>query len=136
MDFALLKAELTRDEGLRPKAYVDTVGKVTVGIGHNLTDKPLSARAVQVIYEDDSNDAVADLDKALPWWKNLSEARQRVLANMVFNMGIGGLLEFKNTLKAIQESRYEDAAAEMLNSKWAAQVGDRAQRLSKMMREG
>jgi len=136
MDYAALKSELTRDEARKPRLYQDTLGNWTGGIGHNFTAKPLSDRVIDLLYEEDSNAAVADLDRSLPWWRTLSEARQRVLANMCFNMGIGTLLEFKNTLKAIQEQRWSDAAQGMLNSKWAGQVGDRAHRLAKMMEQG
>ena len=136
MDYAALKAELTRDEARKARLYQDTLGNWTGGIGHNFTAKPLSDRVIDLLYEEDSNEAIAALDRTLPWWRTLSEARQRVLANMCFNLGIGKLLEFKNTLRAIQEQRWSDAAQGMLDSKWAGQVGDRAHRLSKMMEHG
>ena len=136
MNLERLKTELTRDEGRKPKLYADSVGKLTIGVGHNLSDKPLIAKAIDVILEDDIGDAENDLDRALPWWKTLDEVRQRVLANMCFNLGIESLCGFKNTLRAVQEGRYSDAARLMLESKWAAQVGVRAERLSKMMETG
>lgn len=61
--------------------------------------------------------------------------RQRVLVNMAFNLGMTGLLGFKTTLLAMEQGRYEDAAR-MLRSRWAGQVGVRAERLSEMMRTG
>jgi lysozyme len=62
--------------------------------------------------------------------------RQNVLADMCFNLGIGGLLSFKNTLAMVEHGKYEEAAAAMLQSKWATQVGQRAIELSEMMRTG
>ncbi len=62
--------------------------------------------------------------------------RQDVLANMCFNMGIGTLMTFHNTLAAMHDQRWEDAAEGMLASKWASQVGARADRLAEQMRTG
>jgi len=139
MDVDKLRKELIRDEGDIPHAYQDSLGYWTIGIGH-LIDKRkgggLSEAARKFIFEEDLREKEADLDKALPWWRELSDARQRVLVNMCFNLGIGGLLGFKNTLAYIKAGDYEAAAKGMLNSKWATQVGDRAVRLSEMMRKG
>lgn len=135
MNFDLIYQELKRDEGSRPDMYLDSEGIPTIGIGHNL-QRPISPRAIRVIFDDDLTDALNDLDKQLPWWRNLSEPRQRVLANMCFNMGITRLLGFKKALHAAATGDFKTAAAEMLDSKWAKQVGDRAQRLADTMEEG
>jgi lysozyme len=58
------------------------------------------------------------------------------MIDMCFNLGIGGLLEFKNTLASIQSGDYQKASEQMLQSKWATQVGNRATELSEMMKEG
>ncbi|MCX8567065.1 MAG: lysozyme [Glomeribacter sp. 1016415] len=132
----LLTAELKRDEGVRLKPYTDTVGKLTIGTGRNLSDMGISA------FENDhllSNDIVrveSELDEHMLWWRSLDPVRQRVLANMCFNLGIGKLLGFKHTLHLIQSSQYTQAADAMLQSKWAMQVNQRAVRLTNMMRLG
>jgi lysozyme len=131
-----ISEQLVRDEGVRLTAYRDTVGKLTIGIGHNLDDKPISKRAALAILEDDIEDARQALYQKLPWTVNLDEARRGVLINMEFNMGIGGLLGFKNTLAMIQSGEYESAARAMLESHWAQQVGARATRLAEQMRTG
>lgn len=133
---ALMRVELIRDEGIRLRPYKDSVGKLTIGVGRNLDDVGISAEEANRLLDADIDRAAAALDKALPWWRGLSEVRQRVLLNMCFNLGIGALLGFKNTLAAIKAGRYEDAASGMLASKWAGQVGDRAKRLAAMMRTG
>ena len=135
MNMELLRDELTRDEGKVLSPYRDSVGKLTIGIGHNLDDKPLSERAVQVIFEDDLADAMAYLDQKLPWWRTLSDARRRVLVNMTFNMQ-GKLLGFVRALAAMKAGDFEEAANQMHNSMWAGQVGQRATRLCEMMRRG
>ena len=86
-----------------------------------------------------ANDIAAmerDLQHALPWVATLDEVRQRVLLDMAFNMGIVGLLGFKRTLATIQAGDYQAAATMMLDSRWAKQVGQRAERLSRMMATG
>lgn len=136
MNTDLFIAELERDEGKRSKPYRDTVGKITIGIGRNLTDVGLSDDEIYYLLRNDIARAEAGLDDKLPWWRTLDEVRQRVLANMALNMGINGLLGFKNTLRAVQEGRWDEAATGMLNSMWAKQVGARAMRLADMMRTG
>ena len=133
---AILRKELSRDEDRRAKPYIDTVGKTTIGVGRNLDDVGLRADEIDLMLTNDIAAAVADLDRSLPWWRGLSDARRRVMANMAFNLGIGRLLGFKNMLAATSAGRYGEAAAEMLNSKWAKQVGDRAIRLATMMKAG
>jgi len=127
--------QLERDEAKRNRPYRDSVGKLTIGVGHNLDDKPISDRAVRVILEDDVADARRDLQTALPWVECLSEPRQAALLNMCFNMGVGGLLTFKCALAAIKEGNWDKAAAEILHSKYAEQVGPRAHRVIQQLKE-
>jgi len=136
MDFEKLKAQLVIDEGKRSRIYTDTVGKVTGGVGRNLTDRPFSEDEITLMLENDIALAASELDRVAPWWKTLNDARQNVMANLCFNLGAPRLLGFKNFLSYAQAGRFDAAAAELLNSKWAVQVGQRAQRLAKVMREG
>lgn len=132
LDRARLARQLEDHEGKRRKAYRDSVGVLTIGIGHNL-EKPISERAVAVIFEDDVEEVVGELDRVVPWWRGLSGIRQLVLADMMFNLGASRLLKFRNTLPAMQEGRWADAAAGMRKSLWAKQTGRRARRLATMM---
>lgn len=146
MDMVLLEAELRRDEGVRYWPYKDTATppRDTVGCGHNIQAHPLppnwtyplTPAQVTQLLEQDIADTLANLDRNLPWWRGLDEVRQRVVANLAFNLGIGKLLGFKNTLAAMQRGSYAVAAAGMLNSLWAKQVGARAQRLASAMEHG
>lgn len=136
MNIAQLERELTTDEGKRSKVYKCTAGKNTIGVGRNLDDVGLSDEEISFLLRNDIARVCAELDGALPWWRQMSDARQRVLANMSFNLGLRGLLGFKNTLAAMKEGRYKDAAAGMQNSLWARQVGNRAKRLAEMMERG
>ena len=131
-----LIAQLSIDEGRRNKVYKDTVGKLTVGVGRNISDRAFSDDEIDLMLSNDIAIVEKELDRKLPWWRQMNDARQNVLANMAFNMGVPTLESFVNTLKAMQEARYVDAAAGMLKSRWAAQVGNRAVRLATVMRTG
>lgn len=136
MDLARLYQELERDEALKLKPYRDSVGKLTIGIGRNLDDVGISEDEARYLLGNDVARACADLDRFLPFWRNLGPVRQRVLANMAFNMGIGRLQTFKFTLLMIEKGEWEKAAEGMRASLWARQVGPRAVRLAEMMRTG
>lgn len=155
-DRAVMIAELVRDEGERLKVYRCTAGKLTIGVGRNLDDVGISASETRqlgitvrscaangitrsqsrALLDGDISRCEADLDRRLAWWRALDPIRQRILVNMCFNLGIKGLEGFVNTLAMIKTGRYADAAVNMLKSKWAGQVGQRANRLSLMMRTG
>lgn len=136
MNLDRLAQQLEVDEKKCPRIYLDSVGKWTGGVGRNLSDRPFSDDEIALMLKNDIAMVERDLDRSLPWWRSLTDARQNVLANMCFNLGITRLLRFKNTLKAMQAHRYEAAAVGMLDSKWAKQVGQRAIRLAEMMRKG
>ena len=87
-------------------------------------------------FEDDIEGVLTDLDRNMPWWSDLCEDHQRVMANMAFNLGINRLLKFKKFLGALQEHDFETAAVEMMDSKWATQVGPRATRLRDRILKG
>lgn len=130
-----LTARLARVEGRRHLMYRDSRGIETIGIGHNLRDVPISDRAVDVIFEDDLNAVERAVETALPWTSALSLPRLGVLYEMVFNLGLGGLLEFKKMLAALEAEQWEEAAREIVDSDAAVQTGGkRYQELAEQMR--
>jgi len=131
-----LEAQLVKHEGLRLVPYTDTVGKLTIGVGRNLTDKGISHEEAFVLLRHDIAAVERDLVGRLPWMVELNDVRYRVLMDMAFNLGVDGLLTFRNTLRAIEQGDYKIAARGMLASKWASQVGRRATRLAQMMETG
>ena len=136
MDMTKLKAELIRDEGLRLKPYRCTAGKLTIGVGRNLDDVGLIAEEASYLLENDIGRSAGDLDQNVPWWRSMTDARQRALVNMCFNLGWPRLKGFKNMLAHLQAGDFERAAAEALDSRWARQVGERAARIAALIREG
>lgn len=136
MNIIKLIDQLSIDEGRKPRMYLDTVGKWTIGVGRNLSDRALFEDEIDLMLKNDIKLIEKQLDDNLPWWRQMTEARQNVLANMAFNLGIAGLMGFVNTLTFMRSGRYDAAAAGMMNSKWAKQVGKRAERLAAIMRSG
>jgi|ERR1044072_3615662 lysozyme len=123
-------------EGYRDRMYVDTVGKRTIGYGWNLDDTPIYREVAELQLRMKLAECEKELEKSLDFWPNLTQARKEVLLDMCFNLGLTGLLGFKNTLRLIGESRHEEAAAQMLKSKWAEQVGARAKWLAAKFERG
>lgn len=136
MDDQRLRRMLRLHEGSRLKPYVDTVGKVTIGVGHNLTDNGITKAIEAAMLEEDIAVTMADLRRGLSWFDELDGVRQAVLIDMCFNMGWPVFSKFVNTLAAVRDGRYQQAKDQMLVSKWAGQVGSRALRLAEMMRSG
>ena len=128
--------QLRRDEGVRSTMYRDELGNATVGVGHNLST-PMSDRAIQALPEDDVAAADKALAAALPWTtSSLDAVRYGALLNLTFNVGSVGVLGFQRMLRALEAGDWTTAAAELLNSRYARQVGDRAQRLATQLQTG
>jgi len=128
--------QLIDHEGIELKAYKDTVGKITIGVGRNLDDVGISGEEAMILLKNDIQRIVDQLDEKLDWWRELDAARQRALISMGFNLGIYGLLKFEKTLNALKNKRWVEASDEMMDSKWASQVGRRAEMLSQIMLTG
>jgi lysozyme len=124
---------LLEDEGLRLKPYRDTVGKLTIGIGRNLDDVGISEGEAHFMLVNDITAVQVALHENIRFYDDLPERVQIVLQNMAFNLGVHGLLQFKKFLVFLSEGDWQNASIEMLNSRWAGQVGKRAIRLSKMI---
>lgn len=137
--FARASRQLRRDEGAVSHAYADSEGYLTIGVGR-LVDKRKGGRLrddeMEYLLRNDIEETAAALRDRLPWFTGLDEARQGVLLNMAFNLGVSGLLGFRQTLALVERGDYQKAAEEMLNSKWARQVGSRANRLAEQMETG
>mgnify|MGYP001358251406 FL=1 len=130
-----LRASLIRHEGVRTKPYIDTVGAISVGCGHNLTANGIPLSMVWELLDNDVATAL-DCARQFPWFETLDDVRQRVIVEMIFNMGMAGLKTFTNMLAYVSSGRYTDAALHMMTSQWATQVGKRAVGLAEMMRTG
>ncbi len=130
-----LKASLLLHEGKKATGYLDSLGVGTIGVGHSLK-RPISDTAINQILSDDMEDAVSELDRAFTGWRNHSEARQTVLAELIFNLGAPRLSTFFKFWGAMRIKDYPEAAAQLLDSEWAKQVKpERSENLAKRLRE-
>ena len=138
-DRVKLRAQIARHEGLKLHAYKDSLGFLTIGYGRLIDQRKgggLTQEEADHLLDNDIYRTCQELDTRIPWWRELDDVRQRVLIDMAFNLGVGGLLTFKNTLAAVKASDFKKAAANMRKSLWASQVKSRAVRLSEMMETG
>jgi len=148
---ATLKSRLKIEEGDRLVAYFDSVGILTVGDGHNCKAKPvpgvekpgdcITPGVRDQLLDDDIDDAAAELDAHLPWWRSLDDDRQNIMLDLCFNMGIGTLMGFQHTLAHIKAGLQDPhffgvAADDLTHSLWHQQVGTRAVFLEGAMRTG
>lgn len=139
-----MKTELIRqlrgDEGERACVYQDHLGFWTIGVGRLVDSrKPgagLRPDEISYLLNNDVDDRINALNKALPWLQDLDDARRGVLLNMSFQLGVAGLLGFKNTLELVRTGKYDLAAHSMGQSKWATQTPARAKRMMEQMRSG
>lgn len=136
MNSARLKKQLEVDELRSKKIYTDTVGKISVGIGRNLTDRGFSDDEIDLMYANDVRMAEADARALVPNFDKLNDVRQEVLVNLSFNMGKSRLSGFKKFLAALAIQDFSRAADEMKDSAWYGQVKDRGVRLVYAMRFG
>ena len=134
-----LAKQLDRDEGYERSAYQDSEGFWTIGRGH-LVDKRknagLSDEVIELQFEIDVNEKLAELLQALPWASQLDEARLGALCNMAFQLGVKGLLQFKKMLLHLRYGRYHEACLEALDSQWEQQTPLRAKRIAKQLLTG
>jgi lysozyme len=128
-----LTQRVTRHEGLRLKPYTDTAGKITIGVGHNLTDDGLTLAQVENLLQDDLQAALDSLLRALPWVGTLTPLRREVFTELAFNLGLGGLLSFHGMIEAAADGDWLLAGQRLLASEYATQVGDRAHELAQLL---
>ncbi len=128
-DITKVVADLKRDEGLRLKPYRCSAGKLSIGYGRNLDDVGVSEFEAECMLQRDINRAVSLLDHGLSWWRNLPELQQRGLINMAFNLG-SRLMGFQKMLAALEAGDGQRASIECLSSRYAKQVGARAERVA------
>lgn len=139
MNLRQMKDDLVSDEGYRAFVYKDSEGYDTVGIGF-LVDhrrgRGLSMEECLVILDMRVMRLYNEISDKLPWFKKLSDGRQRALINMAYQMGVKGVLNFKNMISALRSGDYVIAEIEALDSKWAKQTPARAKRIAAMLRMG
>lgn len=125
---------LIRHEGMALKPYRCTEGKLTIGCGRNIEENGISHREAMFLLNNDIVAVHAECIREFPWFERLSETRQIVILSLAFNMGVPRLKGFKRMIAALESRLYIKAAIEILDSKYARQVGERAIELAEMMK--
>ena len=128
--------QLIDHEGMELEVYEDSLGIATIGIGRNLVDRGITEDEARFLCNNDIDIVERELVAEFPIVAELDSIRQRVLIDMAFNVGVPRLTGFRKMWAAIHCGDYAEAAVEMMDSKWARQVGRRAERLSLMMELG
>lgn len=150
MNRTLFEQEIRDDEGDKLRSYLDHLGYWTIGVGHLIdprkgaspapfgsdlrNGKTITRGQSAQLLGIDIDAKMAELDRRAPWWRRLSDNRQRVVLNMAFQLGVSGLLAFRKAVAAMQVGDYVKAGAEMRDSKWARDdTPARAERLIERM---
>ena len=128
--------QLKIHEGMKLKPYKCTAGKLTIGIGRNLEDVGISEDEANMLLRHDIHEATSQLLNSFPWMAEFNDARISAMINFTFNVGIGTVKKFKNTLSCMQSGEWDKAADEMMDSRWARQVGNRAIEVTEQIRTG
>ena len=128
--------QLKIHEGMKLKPYKCTAGKLTIGIGRNLEDVGISEDEANMLLRHDIQEATGQLLHAFPWMGDFNDARISAMINFTFNVGIGTVKKFENTLAYMQSGEWDKAADEMMDSRWARQVGNRALEVTEQIRTG
>ncbi len=139
MNVDKLREQLKIDEGVKYEVYNDHLGYPTFGIGHLVTEQdqeygkpvgtPVSEERVNAVFDNDVAIYMSEAKKVFPNLEQLPEEAQQVIVNMTFNMGAPRLAKFKKFIAGVNAGDWNTAAVEMMDSRWAKQVGNRAERL-------
>ena len=143
MNIEALREQLKVDEGVKYEIYKDHLGYPTFGIGHLITENDpehgepdgteISEDRVNEVFESDVSKFVSEAKILFPDLDDLPEVAQQVIVNMAFNMGRPRLSKFKNFIAGVNDRDWVRAAEEMMDSRWADQVGARAVRLRNLI---
>jgi len=127
-----LEKQLKKHEGFNGMPYDDSLGYPTIGYGTKL---PINKDEAELLLKYRLKQKRDELIIAMPFVYNLSEDKQKVLYEMSYQLGVGGLLLFKRMWSALKSGDFERAADEMLDSKWAVQTPERAEKLAEIMKQ-
>ena len=117
---------IRKHEGKHQKMYIDSLGNLIIGIGHNLNNG-LPDRIIEQLFEYDLTLTMTDVKKYLPWAVRIHAGAYMVLIDMAFNMGVHGLLSFHKFLDHMEKGEYTDAIYELRDSKYFIQVPHRVE---------
>ncbi len=129
---------LKRHEGVRSHVYLCSAGYETIGVGRNIADSGLGLSDDEIDYllANDIKRVREELEDNYFWFGALNEPRQDAMIDICFNLGLTRLRGFVNALEAMSREQFDIAADEFMDSRWATQVGNRANEITEMIRTG
>ena len=129
---------LKRHEGVRSHVYLCSAGYETIGVGRNIAESGLglSDDEVEYLLNNDIERVRQELTDSYFWFPALNEARQDAMIDICFNLGLTRLRGFVNAIEAMSREQFDVAADEFMDSRWATQVGNRANEITEMIRVG
>tara|TARA_R110002020_G_scaffold136464_1_gene304287 strand:- start:599 stop:1012 length:414 start_codon:yes stop_codon:yes gene_type:complete len=131
-----LTEKLKFEEGCELMPYKDTVNKLTIGIGRCLDERGITMDEAEFLLKTDISIVMTELNDSFPWWSNLSEKRQLIMCDLVFNLGMPKLKNFVKFLAAMEIEDWVNAHDELLDSNYADQVPNRAKRNAQTILKG
>ena len=134
MNREAVRKRLIEEEGLRLFPYTCTSDKLTLGVGRNIQDRGISDISALQMLDEDIDLCVHELEKNISWWDEAPAGIQEVLIDLCFNMGISRLMLFTKTLQYLSHGDMENAADELLDSRYATMVPKRAKRNADIIR--
>lgn len=134
LDMEKLRARIIEEEGFERFPYRCTANKLSIGVGHNIEDRGLSDAAINFILDEDIDICLSQLEGNLSYWQTLPDCVQEALVDLCFNMGINRLMQFRMTLLYIKEGDWTRAADELMDSRYASQLPNRAKHNADLIR--
>ena len=135
-----LKEQIKEHEGFVPRTYKDSLGKRTIGFGHLCVepeqwddDKEYTREELERVFDNDFKEALKNAE-SLIGERSINFIAKQVIIEMVFQLGIGGVGKFKKMWSALDSEDYGEASFQMMDSLWAKQTPNRAEKLSQKMR--
>ncbi|WP_168175718.1 glycoside hydrolase family protein [Nautilia sp. PV-1] len=122
---------IKKHEGFEGMPYNDSLGFPTIGYGTKL---PITEEEAEILLEYRLKRMIRELIQKESFFEKLPEDAQKVIADMTYQLGVGGVLKFKKMWTALKKGDYKKAADEMLDSRWAKQTPNRAKELAEIMR--
>lgn len=136
IDEAKMENLIKLQEGLQLKLYTDTRGFASIGYGRNLSTNGIRQSEANLMFANDLADIENELRLNIPWYTQLNDARQAIIISMAYNLGISGLMGFKDFLRAAEAGDTKNASQAILDSNAARELPNRYERLSYIWETG
>ena len=133
MDFEKMRKHIESNEGRHNKPYKCSEGKLTIGVGHNIEDRGLSDKVIDLLFIEDIQEAYLTAHSLFYRFVSMPQNAQTVFMDMAFQLGKSRLRKFKNMIACANERDWKGVVLEMVDSRWYHQTPNRAKRNIKLI---